>query len=130
LVLSVTQFVKVDLSTNIMPRITVGIRVKPEEQSEIIKSFSHRDSAPTQTQTDGKSSSSGGGGGGGGGIIEISANGAKHEFAFDHIFGADVSQEEVFSTCARGVLDSVMDGFNGTLFAYGQTGAGKTHTGE
>ena len=29
---------------------------------------------------------------------------------------------------ARPIVNSVMDGFNGTVFAYGQTGAGKTHT--
>merc|ERR1719158_2033681 len=40
----------------------------------------------------------------------------------------NASQETVFEVCARDVVKSVMDGYNGTILAYGQTGAGKTHT--
>jgi len=40
----------------------------------------------------------------------------------------NASQEQVFDTCAADVVKSVMDGYNGTILAYGQTGAGKTHT--
>jgi len=40
----------------------------------------------------------------------------------------NASQEQVFETCAADVVKSVMDGYNGTIMAYGQTGAGKTHT--
>jgi kinesin family protein 6/9 len=40
----------------------------------------------------------------------------------------DVSQESVFSFCAMDVIHSVMEGYNGTIMAYGQTGAGKTFT--
>jgi kinesin family protein 6/9 len=40
----------------------------------------------------------------------------------------DVSQESVFSYCAMDVIHSVMEGYNGTIMAYGQTGAGKTFT--
>jgi kinesin family protein 6/9 len=40
----------------------------------------------------------------------------------------NASQESVFETCASDVVKSVMDGYNGTIMAYGQTGAGKTHT--
>lgn len=38
------------------------------------------------------------------------------------------SQEEVYTTCAESVVSRVMEGVNGTIFAYGQTGAGKTYT--
>lgn len=38
------------------------------------------------------------------------------------------SQEQIFEICAADVVRSVMDGYNGTILAYGQTGAGKTHT--
>jgi kinesin family protein 6/9 len=40
----------------------------------------------------------------------------------------DATQEQVFNLCASDVVRSVMDGYNGTVMAYGQTGAGKTHT--
>ena len=35
---------------------------------------------------------------------------------------------EVYDTAARPIIDSVLEGFNGTVFAYGQTSSGKTHT--
>jgi len=34
----------------------------------------------------------------------------------------------VYDAAARPIIDSVLDGFNGTIFAYGQTSSGKTHT--
>ena len=38
------------------------------------------------------------------------------------------TQKEVYDIAARPIIDSVLDGFNGTIFAYGQTSSGKTHT--
>ena len=38
------------------------------------------------------------------------------------------SQETIFNETARPVLESVLQGYNGTIFAYGQTGTGKTFT--
>jgi len=40
----------------------------------------------------------------------------------------NASQEQVFETCCADVVKSIMDGYNGCIMAYGQTGAGKTHT--
>lgn len=37
-------------------------------------------------------------------------------------------QEPIYEQTARGIVNSVMDGYNGTIFAYGQTGTGKTYT--
>jgi len=37
------------------------------------------------------------------------------------------SQEEIFDNC-RDLVQSALDGYNATVFAYGQTGAGKTYT--
>mmetsp|Transcript_87412 Transcript_87412/g.155035 ORF Transcript_87412/g.155035 Transcript_87412/m.155035 type:complete len:784 (+) Transcript_87412:57-2408(+) len=50
------------------------------------------------------------------------------DFTFDAVFDASMSQQQIFDDTAADILDSVMDGFNGTIFAYGQTGAGKSHT--
>lgn len=47
-------------------------------------------------------------------------------FSFDSVF-APGSQEEVFEEC-RDLIQSAVDGHNVTIFAYGQTGAGKTFT--
>ena len=49
-------------------------------------------------------------------------------FAFNGILEQSASQDEVFERVAQPVVDSVMEGFNGTIFAYGQTGSGKTYT--
>jgi kinesin family protein 3/17 len=37
-------------------------------------------------------------------------------------------QERVFKQAALPIIESVLEGYNGTIFAYGQTGTGKTHT--
>ncbi|KAL1901026.1 tubulin-dependent ATPase kip3 [Sporothrix stenoceras] len=49
-------------------------------------------------------------------------------FAFDRIFDDNASQMDVYEGTTKGLLDSVMDGYNATVFAYGATGCGKTHT--
>lgn len=49
-------------------------------------------------------------------------------FAFDRIFDQNASQGEVYESTTRNLLDNVLDGYNATVFAYGATGCGKTHT--
>ncbi|CAK7234252.1 tubulin-dependent ATPase kip3 [Sporothrix bragantina] len=49
-------------------------------------------------------------------------------FAFDRIFDDNASQMDVYEGTTKGLLDSVLDGYNATVFAYGATGCGKTHT--
>ncbi|KAH0847462.1 kinesin motor protein [Fonsecaea pedrosoi] len=49
-------------------------------------------------------------------------------FGFDRIFDENASQGEVYEATTRPLLDSVLDGYNATVFAYGATGCGKTHT--
>ncbi|GJM88502.1 hypothetical protein PR202_ga04573 [Eleusine coracana subsp. coracana] len=51
----------------------------------------------------------------------------RKAFRFDHVFGPEDSQEAVFAETVP-VVRSVMDGFNVCIFAYGQTGTGKTFT--
>ena len=41
-------------------------------------------------------------------------------FTFDAVFGPDVEQKHIYNVCASGVVDSVLNGYNGTIFAYGQ----------
>lgn len=49
-------------------------------------------------------------------------------FAFDRIFDDNATQADVYEGTTKGLLDSVLDGYNATVFAYGATGCGKTHT--
>lgn len=50
------------------------------------------------------------------------------KFTFDKIFDVTSTQADVYSYAASSIIDSVIEGFNGTIFAYGQTASGKTHT--
>ncbi|KAF4450938.1 kinesin family member 18/19 [Fusarium austroafricanum] len=49
-------------------------------------------------------------------------------FAFDRVFDENTTQSDVYEGTTRTLLDSVLDGYNATVFAYGATGCGKTHT--
>ena len=49
-------------------------------------------------------------------------------FTFDRVFDWNCSQSEVFNDTALPIIHSTLEGYNGTIFAYGQTGTGKTHT--
>jgi hypothetical protein len=65
------------------------------------------------------------------GAIQLSnpaVNEPPKEFTFDACFNWDCHQQDIYETTARPIVDSVLDGFNGTVFAYGQTGTGKTWT--
>ncbi|CBI30110.3 unnamed protein product, partial [Vitis vinifera] len=50
------------------------------------------------------------------------------KFDFDRIFGEDCKTAEVYQTCTKDIVVAAVRGFNGTVFAYGQTNSGKTHT--
>ncbi|CAD8152236.1 unnamed protein product [Paramecium octaurelia] len=52
----------------------------------------------------------------------------KKEYTYDHVLGADSTQEQVFDKIGNSTLQSFLDGLNCCIFAYGQTGAGKTYT--
>lgn len=52
----------------------------------------------------------------------------QHPFTFDYVYGVGCSQDTVYSTTARPAVMSVLEGYNATIFAYGQTGTGKTFT--
>eukprot|EP00516_Mucochytrium_quahogii_P006133 CAMPEP_0203756282 /NCGR_PEP_ID=MMETSP0098-20131031/9578_1 /ASSEMBLY_ACC=CAM_ASM_000208 /TAXON_ID=96639 /ORGANISM=" , Strain NY0313808BC1" /LENGTH=904 /DNA_ID=CAMNT_0050648087 /DNA_START=77 /DNA_END=2787 /DNA_ORIENTATION=- len=49
-------------------------------------------------------------------------------FCFDSVFDASSTQAQVYQTVAAPLVSAVLDGVNGCLLAYGQTGAGKTFT--
>ena len=49
-------------------------------------------------------------------------------FTYDRVFPPEVSQKVVYEEIGRPIVESVMEGFNGTILAYGQTSSGKTYT--
>ena len=86
-----------------MPRIRVGIRIRPDK-GDTLQDFAYSNDTE-------KSSS-----------VEIVAAGIKNEFSYDCVFPPDTSQDTIFSSCAENILSEVLEGYNATLFAYGQTG--------
>ncbi|KZT20739.1 kinesin-domain-containing protein [Neolentinus lepideus HHB14362 ss-1] len=49
-------------------------------------------------------------------------------FMFDKVFGHEARQVDVYDATAKPLLQPLLDGYNATVFAYGATGCGKTHT--
>lgn len=49
-------------------------------------------------------------------------------FFFDAVFGTQSSNELVYMKAVRPLVDAAFQGYNCTLFLYGQTGTGKTYT--
>ncbi|KAG9397158.1 Kinesin motor domain [Carpediemonas membranifera] len=58
----------------------------------------------------------------------LSVGDMQHQFSFDKVLDEDATQQEVFDAAAKDVLADVLKGYNSTIFAYGQTAAGKTYT--
>lgn len=55
-------------------------------------------------------------------------NSSIKTFTFDAVFSPDSTQADVYNEVARPIVENVLQGYNGTIFAYGQTGTGKTFT--
>ncbi|KAJ6380823.1 hypothetical protein OIU77_029673 [Salix suchowensis] len=52
----------------------------------------------------------------------------SNKFEFDRVFGEACKTEEVYRSKTKEIVTAAVRGFNGTVFAYGQTNSGKTHT--
>ena len=68
----------------------------------------------------------------GGQVLVRDPKGAAAEppkaFTFDVVYNWESTQKQVYDNTARGIVNSTLEGYNGTIFAYGQTGTGKSHT--
>ncbi|RKF60910.1 Kinesin heavy chain [Erysiphe neolycopersici] len=53
---------------------------------------------------------------------------ASGAFTFDRVFDMNSRQKDVFDFSIKSTVDDILNGYNGTVFAYGQTGAGKSYT--
>nr|XP_033815209.1 kinesin-like protein KIF21A isoform X2 [Geotrypetes seraphini] len=54
--------------------------------------------------------------------------GKDKAFTFDYVFDIDSHQEDIYRKCTEKLIEGCFEGYNATVFAYGQTGAGKTYT--
>lgn len=98
--------------------VSVYIRVRPlnkKEKIENVKNVIHLDSSENV-------------------LTLIKPNGCNEKtekaktFKFDHIFAETTTQIDIYRRAALPIVDKVLNGYNGTIFAYGQTGTGKTYT--
>ncbi|KAJ2801159.1 hypothetical protein H4R21_002891, partial [Coemansia helicoidea] len=98
--------------------INVAIRVRPLNQRELRSTAAaqtslpwlvQRDTITQRTHADGRAATG-------------------NSFTFDRVFDQAESTRSVYDNVVKSIIGSSMGGFNGTIFAYGQTSSGKTHT--
>ncbi|KAF8778009.1 Kinesin-like protein KIN-7K [Argiope bruennichi] len=90
--------------------ILVAVRMRPLIPREIEKNEIHWKAEPPTT------------------ICQINTSEKPVAYSFDRVFDSKVDNEEIYSEICSDIVRSVIDGFNGTIFAYGQTSSGKTFT--
>ena len=93
--------------------VHVVIRCRPMSQQEI------QDGRTQVVQIDGARS-----------CVSICKAGesVSKDFTYDAAYDQSARQEHIYKQTAADIVESVMEGYNGTIFAYGQTGTGKTFT--
>jgi hypothetical protein len=60
--------------------------------------------------------------------VKVGMKNRPKTYTFDKVYGQYSKQAEVYDQTVSPIIDEVLQGFNCTVFAYGQTGTGKTHT--
>ncbi|XP_041831862.1 centromere-associated protein E isoform X3 [Melanotaenia boesemani] len=61
-------------------------------------------------------------------IHQIDDGNSNKNFSFDRVFSAEETTGQLYQTIAKPLVVSAVEGYNGTIFAYGQTSSGKTFT--
>uniref|UniRef100_A0A1A9VJ47 Kinesin-like protein n=1 Tax=Glossina austeni TaxID=7395 RepID=A0A1A9VJ47_GLOAU len=65
-------------------------------------------------------------------ITVVKPNATSNEppktYYFDNVFDGESNQLDLYVDTARPIVEKVLEGYNGTILAYGQTGTGKTYT--
>jgi kinesin family member 11 len=60
--------------------------------------------------------------------VIVHSKNIEKSFILDHVFSPNTTQKELFDSCIKPLVDEVLQGYNCTIFAYGQTSTGKTYT--
>ncbi|CAD8105757.1 unnamed protein product [Paramecium sonneborni] len=60
--------------------------------------------------------------------VNVHENNDQKQYTYDYVFGPETPQLQIYQQTAFNLIESVAEGYNGTIFAYGQTGCGKTFT--
>jgi kinesin family protein 15 len=95
-----------------MPRITVAVRVRPIDGANILE-YGNRGANSSSSSSSSSSSYE----------ITCDVSGTKQDFTFDQLFDETTgTQEAIFNSTSKKMVDEAVEGYNGCIFAYGQTG--------
>ncbi|XP_063375020.1 kinesin-related protein 4-like [Cydia amplana] len=63
-------------------------------------------------------------------LYQLDASGKESgvQYTFDNVYDVTTKTEDVYKDVAKPIVEAAIAGFNGTIFAYGQTSSGKTYT--
>jgi len=87
-----------------MSKVLVGVRIKPVEADvEKLSGLLVDNSSGTAS-------------------MKITVSGLTHEFNFDQLYPDNALQQEVFETSGIPIISQALEGYNGCIFAFGQTG--------
>lgn len=52
-------------------------------------------------------------------LVNLKENNSSKQFTFDYVFPPSVSQQSIYEQSAFSLVENVVEGYNGTMFAYG-----------
>ncbi|KAL1368992.1 hypothetical protein AAHE18_02G163300 [Arachis hypogaea] len=95
-------------------RVRVAVRLRPQNAEEMMADADFADCVELQPELK---------------RLKLRRNNWDSDtYEFDEVLTEFASQKRVYEVVAKPVVESVLDGYNGTVMAYGQTGTGKTFT--
>ncbi|XP_022146966.1 kinesin-like protein KIN-UB [Momordica charantia] len=95
-------------------RVRVAVRLRPRNAEELVADADFADCVELQSELK---------------RLKLRKNNWDSDtYEFDEVLTESASQKRVYEVVAKPVVESVLDGYNGTVMAYGQTGTGKTFT--
>ncbi|GAB2274083.1 hypothetical protein Dimus_008853 [Dionaea muscipula] len=103
-----------DLHSGVTGRVRVAVRLRPRNGEELVADADFSDCVELQPELK---------------RLKLCKNNWDTDtYEFDEVLTEFSSQKRVYEVVAKPVVESVLDGYNGTVMAYGQTGTGKTYT--
>ncbi|XP_020577627.1 kinesin-like protein KIN-UB isoform X2 [Phalaenopsis equestris] len=95
-------------------RVRVAVRLRPQNSEELVADADFADCVELLPELK---------------RLKLRKNNWESEtYEFDEVLTESASQKRVYEVVAKPVVESVLEGYNGTVMAYGQTGTGKTFT--
>ncbi|CAH1099428.1 unnamed protein product [Psylliodes chrysocephalus] len=98
-----------DVKTDTVENVRVFVRIRPLKEGE--RTVINKEVVKSDKST-----------------VTITKQGIVRTFKFSKIFDEKCNQIELYSNVAVPIVEQVLEGYNGTIFAYGQSGTGKTYT--